>query len=160
MAIQTKIRKSKLQRDMNKTIRNENYHRTEMHKELVLQRLKEQGCRITRQRQMLLDVILKEECTSCKEVYYRALELDPKIGASTVYRMVNLLEEIGAIGRRDIYKISGLMNGENDKACTIELDDNTVCQLSAKNWHTVILEGLKVCGYVEDQSIENVIMEY
>ena len=74
-----------------------NYHRTQMQKEIVIQRLREQGCRITKQRLMLLDVILNEDCSCCKEIYYRAAEVDPGIGAATVYRMVNLLEEIGAI---------------------------------------------------------------
>lgn len=47
-------------------------HRTQMQKEIILQKLKERGCRITRQRKMLLDVILNEDCTSCKEIYYKA----------------------------------------------------------------------------------------
>ena len=38
----------------------EKYHRTKMQKEVVLQRLKENGCRITKQRKMLLDIILQE----------------------------------------------------------------------------------------------------
>ena len=69
-----------------------NYHRTKMQKDAVIQKLKEQGCRITKQRQLLLDVILKEECTCCKEIYYKAVEQDSGIGVATVYRMVNLLE--------------------------------------------------------------------
>lgn len=77
-----------------------------MQKEMVLQRLREKGCRITKQRQILLDVILQEECASCKEIYYKASSLDSSIGAATVYRMVNLLEEIGAISRKNMYKIS------------------------------------------------------
>ena len=83
-----------------------NYHRTKMQKEIVLQRLKDRGCRITKQRQMLLDVILEEDCACCKEIYYKAMEIDPGLGAATVYRMVNLLEEIGAISRKNMYKIS------------------------------------------------------
>ena len=51
-----------------------NYHRTNMQKETVLQRLKENGCRITKQRKILLDIILQEECACCKEIYYKALE--------------------------------------------------------------------------------------
>ena len=81
-------------------------HRTKMQKELVLQKLKEKGCRITKQRQMLLDVILQEECASCKEIYYKAKKEDDRIGAATIYRMINLLEEIGAISRKNMYKIS------------------------------------------------------
>ena len=49
-----------------------NYHRTQMQKEIVIQRLREQGCRITKQRLMMLDVILNEDCSCCKEIYYRA----------------------------------------------------------------------------------------
>ena len=81
-------------------------HRTKMQKELVLQKLREKGCRITKQRRMLLDVILQEECASCKEIYYRAKQEDDRIGTATIYRMVNLLEEIGAISRKNMYKIS------------------------------------------------------
>lgn len=81
-------------------------HSAKMQKELVLQKLKEKGCRITKQRRMLLDVILQEECASCKEIYYKAKNEDDKIGTATIYRMINLLEEIGAISRKNMYKIS------------------------------------------------------
>ena len=37
------------------------YHRTKMQKELILQKMRDRGCRITSQREMLLDVILEEE---------------------------------------------------------------------------------------------------
>ncbi len=125
-----------------------NFHRTEMQKEMVLQKLREQGCRITKQRQMLLDVILQEDCASCKEIYYKAVTIDPTIGAATVYRMVNLLEEIGAISRKNMYKIFCSLDDDNEGSCTIELEDHTICQLSAKNWHRVISEGLRACGYI------------
>ena len=93
------------------------FHRTEMQKEIVLQKLREQGSRITRQRQMLLDVILQEECASCKEIYYKAASIDSSIGSATVYRMVNLLEEIGAISRKNMYKISCCMNCDKEDSC-------------------------------------------
>ena len=47
------------------------YHRTQMQKELVIQKLREKGCRITKQRLMLLDIILEEDCSCCKEIYYQ-----------------------------------------------------------------------------------------
>ena len=78
------------------------YERTQMQREIVIQRLKEQGCRITKQRMVLLDIILNENCSSCKEIYYKASRIDPKIGTATVYRMINTLEEIGAISRRNV----------------------------------------------------------
>lgn len=76
-----------------------------MEKELIIQKLKERGCRMTRQRQVLLDIILQGECTSCKEIYYRASAVEDGIGAATVYRLVNMLEEIGILDRRIVYKI-------------------------------------------------------
>lgn len=75
-------------------------------KEVILQKLKNRGCRITKQRQILLDIILVEECASCKEIYYRASKVDSSIGTATVYRMINMLEEIGAINRKNMYKVS------------------------------------------------------
>ena len=71
-----------------------------MAREVVIQRLKENGCRITKQRLMLLDIILKEDNSSCKEIYYKAAAADSKIGAATVYRMINTLEEIGVVTRQ------------------------------------------------------------
>ena len=41
----------------------ERYQRTQMRKENIIEKLRERGCRITKQRQILLDVILKEECS-------------------------------------------------------------------------------------------------
>ena len=37
-------------------------------KQIIIERLKEDGCRITKQRLMLLDIILEDECSSCKEI--------------------------------------------------------------------------------------------
>ena len=81
------------------------YEKTQMQREIVIQRLKEQGCRLTKQRKVVLDIILNENCSSCKEIYYKASRIDSKIGTATVYRMINTLEEIGAINRRNMYKI-------------------------------------------------------
>ena len=137
----------------------EKYHRTKMQKEVVLQRLKENGCRITKQRKMLLDIILQEECTCCKEIYYKATTLDSSIGAATVYRMVNLLEEIGAINRKNMYRISCGMNCNRENTCVIELDDQTIFRLSSGEWYKVISEGLRCLGYVATQKVASVVVE-
>ena len=44
---------------------NEAYERTKMQKDMIIEQLREQGCRITRQRQLILDIILGEECSCC-----------------------------------------------------------------------------------------------
>ena len=77
-----------------------------MQKEMIIQKLKECGCRMTKQRIMLLDIIMEENCSCCKEIYYRASKKDTRIGIATIYRMLNTLEEIGAIDRKNMYKIT------------------------------------------------------
>lgn len=132
------------------------YRRNDIRKDIVISRLRERGCRITKQRQLLLDVILEEECASCKEMYYKACAVDDSIGIATVYRMVSILEDIGAFSRKNMYKISCGMNCDRENVCTIEFDDHTYCQLNAKNWYKVISEGLRVCGYYQGKKISSV----
>lgn len=156
----------------------ENYQRTKMQEEMIFQKLKNMGCRITKQRQILLNIILQEECASCKEIYYKARKEDGKIGAATVYRTINLLEEIGAISRKNMYripdtdtnikenkeapddkKISQCQKQEEEEiVCIIEMDDHTVCRLLAGEWYLVMTKGLKVCGYIKQQKIVSIRM--
>ena len=49
-------------------------------KDIIISRLKQQGCRITKQRLMLLDVILEVDCSSCKEIYYKAVKRILRLG--------------------------------------------------------------------------------
>ena len=106
------------------------YRHTEMQRDLIIEKLKEKGLRITRQRKILLDIILEGECSCCKEIYYRASALDPKIGVATVYRMV----------------------------CTVELDDDTICHLSGQKLNEVILAGLRACGEISEQNIRTLAL--
>ncbi|MGN0394875.1 MAG: transcriptional repressor [Coprococcus sp.] len=129
------------------------YQRTRMQREMVIDRLRQRGCRITRQRLMLLDIILDEECSSCKEIYYKASKVDDRIGSATVYRMINALEDIGAINRKNMYKIACAENCSVDNACTIELDDGMIIDLSAKEWNRIIKAGLFAAGYIDNQNI-------
>lgn len=75
-----------------------------------------------------------------------------------VYRMVNLLEEIGAISRRNMYKIVRNPDCKDESVCTIELDDNTVQKLSKDSFNNVVLTGLKACGYIDKQEIERMFV--
>lgn len=135
-------------------------------KEYIIRKLKERGCRITRQRLIILDIILQEDCSCCKEIYYKASRQDTKIGFATVYRMVNMLEEIGAISRKNMYKVAceelcenGSCEAEKKKAansCIVELSDRTTYCLSAEKLDAVFQAGLKACGYIEDQEIKKI----
>ena len=134
-----------------------------MQKDLIIQKLREQGCRITKQRLMILDIILQEDCSCCKEIYYKVQEkdrkaskLDHKIGSATVYRMINTLEEIGAISRKNMYKVSCSMDCAADcgHACTIELEDGSKLQFSEQKMSQIIQSGLVACGYAVEHSVK------
>lgn len=148
--------------EFSKRNESEVYMTSNMQREIVVKRLRDRGCRITKQRLMLLDIILNEECSCCKEIYYKASKLDAGIGTATVYRMVNILEDIGAINRKNMYKISCDAACKATCAakdtCVVSLDDDTVYHLTAKNWNKVILEGLKTLGYVTNQNIKSIVV--
>lgn len=134
------------------------YEKTKMQREQILNRLREQGCRITKQRLTLLDIILEEECSCCKEIYYKVQEKDRNIGPATIYRMVNMLEKIGAISRKNMYRISDCQGCCQENGCTVRLSDDTVCKLPSEVWKQVVREGLKNMGYIGDQDIESIEM--
>ena len=133
------------------------YERSKMQKDIILQMLKKKGCRITKQRMMLLDIILEEDCSCCKEIYYKASKIDPKIGTATVYRMINTLEEIGAISRKNMYKVHCTESyEESGDTFSVEFDDNSVINLPAKKWNQIIEKGLAACGYIDNQTVKSV----
>lgn len=125
-------------------------------KEQIVEKLKENGCRITKQRRMLIDIILENDCSSCKEIFYKASRADEKIGVATVYRMINALEEIGAISRKNMYKVECPEECQQEGGCIITLDDDTTYHLTDQNWNRVVQEGLKQCGYLKDQKIAEI----
>lgn len=128
-------------------------------KDQIIEKLKENGCRITKQRLMLIDIILENDCSSCKEIFYKASKADHRIGVATVYRMINALEEIGAISRKNMYKVECSDNCGVQGGCEIILDDNTICRLSPGNWNKVVREGMRRCGYLKNQKIAKIKVE-
>ena len=116
-------------------------------KEQIVEKLKENGCRITKQRRMLIDIILEND---------KASRADEKIGVATVYRMINALEEIGAISRKNMYKVECPEECRQEGGCIITLDDDTTYHLTDQNWNRVVQEGLKQCGYLKDQKIAEI----
>ena len=125
-------------------------------KDQIIEKLKENGCRITKQRLMLIDIILENDCSSCKEIFYKASKADHRIGVATVYRMINALEDIGAISRKNMYKVECSDNCGVQGGCEIILDDNTICRLSPGNWNKVVREGMRRCGYLKNQKIAKI----
>ena len=135
---------------------NPDFSRTQMEKETIFRKLRACGGRITAQRKILLDIILEEECVCCKEIYYKAVRMDEKIGIATVYRMINMLEEIGAISRRNMYKVECPGACPKEDACVVVLDDESVCRISPQKWKAIVEEGLQACGYLHNRKVVSI----
>lgn len=65
------------------------------------ERLKEKGCKLTMQRRSVLDVLLEHhnDHLSTEEIYDKVKMNFPEIGLATVYRTVQLFEEMGIVDR-------------------------------------------------------------
>ena len=122
-------------------------------KKEIIQRLRAMNYRITSQRMLLLDIILNGQYSSCKEIYCEVHKKDSNIGIATVYRMVNTLEEIGAISWKKLSQIHCENWDGKEKICRIVLDDETEIELSQQKWKRVVECGLKCVGFVNNQGI-------
>src|SRR5215831_14616805 len=70
--------------------------------------LKERGVRLTRQRQILLELIDKTgEHLDAERLYQMAKERDPKLNRVTVYRTLKLLKAGGLVDELDLMHYSG-----------------------------------------------------
>ncbi len=127
-------------------------------KQAMLIILKEKGYRITSQRKLIIDIIFDEECTCCKEIYYKAQKRDQTIGIATVYRMLNTLEEIGAIDRRNLYKLSCGGKCNNNESFIVLLENKKEIILSGCEWKDIISAGLKAKGYIKDEAVKTVAL--
>lgn len=128
-------------------------------RELIVSKLRCQGLRITKQRKLIMDIILDEDCTCCKEIYYQAHSRDSSIGIATVYRMIKTLEEIGAIDRRNMYKLACEEDTIHQKGCTVLFKNKDSIQLTSKEWREVLETGLKVKGFLAEAQVEAVLMK-
>lgn len=121
----------------------------QMQKEMILQKLKEARLRVTKQRIAVIDIILENDCSSCKEIYYKTAKINRKIGAATVYRTINMLEQIGAIDRKNMYRFQPFAQTMPQEGIVITLEDGTEQTLSPQEWNEALQKGLEVCGYLK-----------
>ena len=91
-----------------------------MSRDVILQNLREEGYRITNQRRLIIDTILANDCSCCKEIYYQVHKKDPDMGVATVYRMIKTLEEIGIVDRKIVFKLACPKGRDCDEACCKE----------------------------------------
>lgn len=131
-------------------------------KDVIIERLKEKGYRITHQRLIILDIILKNDCSCCKEIYYQAKKKDYSVGIATVYRMVNTLEELGIINRKNLYQVQyENLHVSNTKGVIFINEENEfvtdITETTSKEWIRDIKEILKQQGLIDNEEISIII---
>ena len=72
--------------------------------EILKEKLRETGFKITPQRRAVIDILLKhnEEHLSSEEIYDLVRVDCPEIGLATVYRTMQLLDDIGVISKLNL----------------------------------------------------------
>jgi Fur family ferric uptake transcriptional regulator len=79
-----------------------------MAREGIKDSLKQRGVRLTRQRQVLMDLIDKSgQHLDAERLYQLAKEKDPRINRVTVYRTLKLLKEGGLVDELDLMHYGG-----------------------------------------------------
>ena len=125
----------------------------------IIAELKKRGFRLTEQRKIIVDIIANEEYTCCKEVYFLAHKRDSSIGIATVYRMIHLLEELGAISRNNIQKTvcSGICC-DMKSGCTVVTDESKQIILSEEDIQEALKYIMRKNGYANVDEIKAVLV--
>lgn len=125
----------------------------------IIAELKKRGFRLTEQRKIIVDIIANEEYTCCKEVYFLAHKRDSSIGIATVYRMIHLLEELGAISRNNIQKT--VCSGrccDMKSGCTVVTDESKQIILSEEDIQEALKYIMRKNGYANVDEIKAVLI--
>jgi Fur family ferric uptake transcriptional regulator len=120
----------------------------------IYARLKENGLRLTEQRRIIIDIITTDNY-SC----FLAHKRDSSIGIATVYRMINVLEDIGAISRKNIEKTN--CNGrccDMKGGCTVVTDDSKQIILSEEDLQEALKYIMEKNGYADVDAIKAVLV--
>lgn len=128
---------------------------------VIIDTLKKAGLRITAQRRLLIEIILENECSSCKEIYYEAINRDPNVGIATVYRMIKTLEEFNLINSKNIYDISyeNLDIIKEDEIVYVNKEKQQLISLDKEDWYQQMQKRLRELGITGENSRFSVIIK-
>ena len=127
--------------------------------ENIIARLKEKGLRMTEPRRLIINIVANEEFSCCKEIYFLAHKKDPDIGIATVYRMINILEEIGAISRKNLLKTACTGRCCDMKGgCTVVTDKSKQIILSEADMEEALKYIMEKNGYSNVDDIKAVLV--
>ena len=58
----------------------------------------------------------------------------PEIGLATIYRMINVLEEAGAIKRENMYRVVTQKEESSAQKCVVQFEDEQFVELDQKSF--------------------------
>ncbi len=125
--------------------------------EFIMEELKKRKYRLTYQRKLMLEMLLNNTCSSCKEIHEKVKELDPNIGIATVYRMVKLLEDLEILDQRRLYRIAGGSSPKHREAEIILTDGMTKHEINKGTWFAELKQEIKDKGYTDRHRISVII---
>lgn len=128
---------------------------------VVIETLRKAGLRITTQRRLLISIILQNECSSVKEIYYEAIKKDPNVGIATVYRMLKTLEDFELINRKNVFDISyeNLRLSKTNDIVFVKKDKQKVISLDKEEWFKLMEERLRDLGITDKNSQFTVVIK-
>ena len=128
---------------------------------VIIETLRKAGLRITTQRKLLISIILQNECSSCKEIYYEATKKDPNVGIATVYRMLKTLEDYELINRKNVYDISyeNLKLSKANQLVFVNKDKQQVIALDKEEWFEQMEKRLRDLGIADKNSRFTVVIK-
>ncbi|SHH06840.1 Fur family transcriptional regulator [Tepidibacter thalassicus] len=110
--------------------------------EVVKNKLKEEGFKLTPQRRSIVDIMLKSkgQHLNSEEIYDLVKKQCPEIGLATVYRTLQLLDDIGAVSKLNL----------DDGCCRYELNINN----ESHNHHHLICKKCNKIIEVEEDLLD------
>lgn len=140
-------------------VQDERLIRVAREKDKILDMFRERGLRVTKQRKLILDIVFEQECTCCKEIYYQASKKDKSIGIATVYRMVNVLTDLGVFQVNVPYRLSSDVLDTCRNGCSVILKNRSVVELNQEEWQKALEDALARKGYSEGVEIDRVVLK-
>ncbi len=139
-------------------VQDERLIRVAREKDQILDRFRQKGMRITKQRRLILDIVFEHDGICCKEIYYQALKKDKNMGIATVYRMVNALADLGVFQVNAPWRLTGAAPLGGQDGCRVVLKNQTVVEFDRYEWQSLLEDALRKKGYSEAPEIERVIL--
>ena len=132
---------------------------SKLKREKIIGRLREKGYRVTKQRKLIIDVVLKGDCTCCKEVYCEVKKKYSTIGKATVYRMINDLELIGILENRRIYGLDSKQFDLLELEPILIVKGSREISISNETWKKVLEIGFRSLEEINMDRLESIMVK-